>query len=284
MPFTPSLLKSFYSGAFYTDLAMRGKGIGIKFILFRILMAMVIIALPLMHALPHARTTIESLFARMPDITLENNKLSMDQPSPYTIDINANADAKKQALIVFNTSPQTVDVQEIKKNMEDQNIAVFITSDFVAIQKSNHGLEIHSFSDYAKAAAGHKKIEMHHDNWVALGNKFMAWGAPLIFVMCLFFMFIGEFVIAIFRAVVVTIIGLFFKIKPDFSGTMRVGVAASVPTAVIGTLLFVLSFCALQKPPYYTLPSYGYVLIWFCLVVYGLIAINKDNNNNVLPS
>lgn len=266
-----SIPQTFHSRAFYADLVLSWKGIGIGFIIIGLLFSYVGPLLAQLPKLPAAQETILNFFDRLPDVTIKSQKLSIDRPSPFTVEVKLNDE--QTFVLVFDTAYQEHDVKTLTAYMDNKNIDVLLTSDFAAIRKNRDGMNV-EIHDYSRFAA--KTIEVRHEKWVAMADK-VAMLFPFIFVIALIPVFLFMLVFAFFKALVVKFFALFMTFKPDLPAAMRLGVAASIPASVLTCLLAVFGAIAQSKP--YTVPVFVLMLIWIGFVFFGLSAARKAAAN-----
>lgn len=287
MSFLQDIEGSFYSRPFYIRLLTRDQGIGMRFILLRATLTFIslVVVMAIFFLASKQPLSLDYIANQLPDITLDNSKLSMDRASPYTVNLvdpnaaalwDKNGDGAKElkdfkAVIIFDMSPRSTDVIELQKMMGEQHAVAFVTSDFYAIEKKD-GIEIHPFSGF-KSVAG-KKNSVNHDDWLQYEKAAKIWGVPLMLVFFVPVLIIMEFVIALLQAVGASLLSLFFETRPDFSGAMRLGVAASMPVAIVDFIMSTIKVITHGKLPD-SVPGWMAVVIWVGYVLLGLFSTRK---------
>jgi len=274
LSFVKSIPQTFYSRTFYASLIRRGQGIGAGFIVLQVLLSLSIPAVRMIAMLPTLQEKTAIICDHLPDLTLKDNKLSIDRPSPYNVPIFEDND-KKPFSILFDTSPHAADVVEIDKQMKAENLLALVTSDFFVVRKQG-GIEIHNFNESIKTDAS-----ITHDQWVYYGKMLLAWGIPLFFILMVVISLIGVFVVTAVKSLFVKLFALIltitpdFSITPDFAGGMRLSAAAGVPMSLIGFLLSAVNALAQKSHPF-SIPTYVDLIVWVVLVVYALMSANKE--------
>lgn len=264
-----SIPQTFYSRDFYANLILHGKGIGMGFILLNLLFSYVGPMLVQLPKLPEAQHAIEDFFDRLPDVTIKNHKLSIDRNSPYAVEmgeIDEDQEEQNSFVVMFDTSRESKDIAVLTEEMKEKNIFVLLTSDFAAIRKNRgDAVEIHDYNNI-------ENTEITHDRWLEIGGK-VARYFPLIFVVAIIPIFLIYLVFTFFKGLIVKVLALFFRNRPELAGAMRLGAAASIPVSVVSCALAFIG--ALSKSAPIVLPAFMTFIIWIGLVVFGLSAANK---------
>ncbi|MDD5586355.1 MAG: DUF1189 family protein [Alphaproteobacteria bacterium] len=266
-----SLPQTFFSRSFYAGLITQGKGIGLGFILLLVLFNYAAPVLLKAPALPDVKQRIEDFFNRLPGMTIKGGKLSMDKPSPYTVDFNFGD--KSSFTILFDTAYQESGIAKLEEDMESKNTDILVTSDFAAVRKNRQGanVEIHSFGKFAK-----QPINVDHGQWANIGKK-AAQYFPFLFVIAVIPVFLAVFFLTFVKSLIVKFFALFFTIKPDLPAAMRLAAAAAMPASLINLLLVVLA--AVLQQPIQRLPGFSGFLIWLAFAIYGLWSVNSAAKN-----
>jgi hypothetical protein len=260
-----SLPQTFFFAPFYAALVRQGRGIGLGFIVLLVLFSYAVPALLQAPALPAAQMKIEGFFGRLPGVAMKDAKLSIDKPSPYTVEVKS--DDGQAFVIVFDTTYQETSIAALEQDMAKNKTDIFVTSGFVAIKKRQNGnqIEFHSFRDAQEKDA----FEINHEKWTTIG-KLIALYFPYIFVLALIPVFLAFLVLTFFKGLLVKLLALFFTTKPDLSGSMRLAAAAAMPPALIN-LLLVLVKTGFQNG----LPGMSGFLFWLALAIFGLWSANR---------
>jgi hypothetical protein len=263
LQFIKSIPQTFYSRSFYANLINRGTGIGAGFILLQVFLALAVPVCSMFPLLPSGQEKVDAFFDRFPDVTIKDQKLSIDRPSPYVIDVPVG-NGKKIDAIVFDTTPHEMNVAEIEKEMKEKKIFALVTADFIAMPKDS-SIEITSYRNYGGTAL--KDRTVNHAQWINIGHKLLVWGAPILFVSMFIFLLIGTFFMTFIKALIVKLLALFSKIKPDLSGAMRLSAAAAIPASLLGLLLTAFG----QR-----LPFLSGALVWLAFAIYGLLCAHQE--------
>ena len=264
--FIQSIPQLFYGSAFYADLILRSKGIGMRFILLQVFLACVIPASLLLFPAPDLQQKVVDVFNRMPDITIKDQKLSIDRPSPYSIEVKEGEDAS--ASIVFDTAPLAADSTEIERKMHAQNAMALVTSDFIAVL-SGATVNVYSFHNFGQSLG--QSTVITHEDWVKLGKKSFSTIVGVI----VLFTFASILATVFIASFVVRLLSLFFTVRPELPAAIRLSAAAAIPFALFDFLLKVTVLLTHQLPSY-TLPPGSGAIVWLAFVVYGLASANKE--------
>ncbi len=251
-----NFLNTFYSRDFYAELIGSWRGIGIGFVLLLTLINSIGSLALLGKLAPVAASGMTAIATQMPAVTVAKGRITIDKPSPYTV---RPAATSAVSIIKFDTNQSHMDVLDITKQMEKEDLAVLVTSDVVAVKKKN-GVEVHSVTDFAK-----EDVTVSHENWDQLNRTIQRWGVIAIVVAVPLLSFIVAFICTLVKSIIVQIASLFYKDKPDFSGAMRLAAAAAVPGAVFANL-----YAVFVGPT----PSFAEFGIWAVFMLIGLFSYN----------
>ena len=257
----------FFSRDFYVRLVRQGQGIGMRFIIMNMVLSLLVMLYGMVSALPAMQGTIQMALDRMPDISIKAQKLSINQPSPYTVHISDNP---KMPAVLFDTDAQP-SVTEINNIMVLQNLAGLITADFVAVRDQNK-TQFYYFKDYTQL--NDKQVTVTHDDWIYYAKEIFLWMLPVAGIIALVGLFVWRMLATVLQAVIVLLFGLAGKVRPDFEGAMRLAGAAALPPAFIAFLL---------APMHKSLPFVIAVLIWMGYAVYGLVVVNLSLKQDKIP-
>lgn len=260
-----SLPLTFYSAPFYANLLRFKKGIGARFMLVQIFLMLLAAAILITPNIPNAKKQYADIINRLPDITISNQKLSMNETSPYSVRLG---EGPQNPLIIFDTTSNDYDAINLESRMKAKNALVLVTSDFIAIH-TDKKTELHNFSDFNEAG---KTIKVDHDDWVKFGKAMLSWMLPIIFVSGFLGLFIWQLIATFFQGLVVLFFALFSPFKPDISGAMRLSAAAGIPVGVMDFLFQV----TMKKG----LPFLASAPLWIALIIFGLHAANKASTSS----
>ena len=235
---------SFYSGSFYGELARRGKGIGIGLVsLLSLLMCMgfflTLFASGLYSDARDGLANLSALSETLPAITVQDGKLSIDKPSPYTLTFGKAPDDEH---IVIDTSYKETDSGAIRKYMDQHRIMLLVTANKMMRY-------VHHSEDGQAQAGGDLQISelkdtqpfsITHDNWRALAASANGWGMPLLTLFAFVTMFIGVFLYNLFATLFSGIAVMFFDFAAqtnlEFSAALRLASAFRIPVTFLSVV------------------------------------------------
>jgi hypothetical protein len=221
--FFKDIPRTFFVLSFYAELITRGKGIGIGFMLVQVFLTLAVPSLSVIPYMSTAQLAIDNVFDQFPVVTLKSYKLSIDCPSPYTVDLFP--DGKKRSSIVFDTDAHEMNVADVEREMADKGSVALVTSDYIALRKSS-SIELHNYSEYQTAKSN---LVINHEQWVEIGKKLLVYGLPVALFLGMLGCIIATLIVNFFKAVIIKFVALFFTVKPDCSAAMRLSAAAAVP-------------------------------------------------------
>ena len=261
---------TFFSRAFYFDIVHRWKGIGIGFVFLLVLFDYGAPLALSSSLIPEFQNETERFFDSFPDIKISQGKLSMDSASPAIVEFQVTGDnGKKDSLVLlFDTSFQSNNVNDISKYLDDKKANILVTTDYFAMQKTNGSVEFHTFQEIDK-----EPIEIKHDKWHSIGTSIAGF---IPYFIALMFIPIFAFILSITfaKALIVKLAALFFKKEPDLSGAMRLAAAAAIPPSILRILFLLIGNEALNR--FHGSPSF---LLWLALAIFGLWCANKIEGN-----
>lgn len=211
---------TFFSAPFYKDLLRNGRGLGFAY-LFLLLtlcwtMETVKVFVTLQSAMANKEVT--ELVNQVPAITLKNDKMSIDKPSPYVIkDISTGT-----PIILFDMSGKTMDLAHAN------GAKILVTQDFAIMEKSSGMEETLPWSKF-KADFNFEKSML---NDILAKVPSVCTG---IFWICGFVVWIGHLLLALMYGVA----GLIMDSKKlGYAAMVRLAAFAMTPSILISTLLF----------------------------------------------
>lgn len=244
-----SLPLTFYSRTFYSRLVHQWQGIGMGFVTVLMLLGLINAAIALYLPLRETAGKVQAVMNAMPDATIKNHTLSIDRSVPYTVDVFDSGGTPNK--LVIDTTYTNNDIDALNSYINKQNIFVFVTATKLVTRKQNE-LRIDNFQSLPDGTFG-------HDKWVMIGNIFQTWIYPCTLLLSAIGLFIANFILVFFAAIVVKILAALMSVKTDFGGAMRLAGASGIPPAVF--ILFV------------TVNFWIKVAIWICYAVFALSAL-----------
>jgi hypothetical protein len=270
-------VQSFYSGTFYGELARRGRGIGMRFILLLtlVMLALYYVAFRAGGGYDAVHAMLERLpekASELPSLTVADGKLSIDRPVPYKFDVGLAPD---DAWIVIDTNYKITDVDALEKYMRDNNIIVLLTADKVVMLDyhanaggktvATSGVRISDIKDNSQS----QSFSVTHADWQSLAQWIKARGMAVLFWSMFTGMLIGLFILnflaMLFSAVAVMILDLIARNGLEFPAAMRLAAAARIPVTVISALPLLVGRTPLEG-------GTGW-LLWLIYLVFAVWAV-----------
>ena len=119
-----AIFRSFYSADLYREVVSEWRGSGFLYLFLLLSLVVVFQAVKIQHVhAPYAQKRTDALIDQLPDITINNGKLSIDKPCPYVMQDTVSGD-KHAFEIVFDTRTNPIDIKG-KSRM------ILITSDTI---------------------------------------------------------------------------------------------------------------------------------------------------------
>jgi hypothetical protein len=203
--FVDRLHKPFYSGDFYREDAVRGRGAG-----FLLLGILVLFQVTVLYAV--ARPFVNEAFNQhipyvidqMPTVTFSNGEISIDKPEPHHVVLfemsNSETGLNERAVLVFE------DRQDSMNNIRDWMIAndvvVLVTHTGIIARTDRNG-ELRSFDmrDYKENSV------LTRETMSQIAQKFRAWVWPVVIA----FMIPVLWIYKIFQALFFSLFGVLFN-------------------------------------------------------------------------
>lgn len=260
--FLNSIPQTLYSGPFYANLILRGKGIGWKYIFLQTFLFAAFIAFALLWQYGSAsaiQANIDSFFKQLPGIAVKDNLLSIDRPSPVTVKFPSE---KGDFFVVFDTSPREKDDAKLLQEMQSKKVIALFTKDYIAMLKNanlpseKQGVDYQDYSEYNNLTLSQEQI-------VEFGKTLLPTLATLGLGALFFITIAGNFL----KALLIQLSSLFFKHKPSLSDSMRLASAASIPAGLLRIFLV---------PFHLPIPPHLGLFIALAFAVFGIAAANKE--------
>ena len=267
MQFVKSIPLTFYSRDFYLTLLLRGCGIGFGFMLLQAVLLLSVPIIQIIPVLPTVKEKVTGLAQQLPEIIVKDHKLSIDKPSPYSIDLTPDSKVTPQPIILFDTSSTLTNISDIDQMMKGRNVVALITADYFATPKAGNmdaAIEIHSIRDYAALNNGGK---VTHDQWNTLGQKLLTWGEPIALALMAASLMLGILIATFLKGLILLVATLFCTIRPSLAATMRLSAAASMPGGIL---------MALSSLAHVPLPRFTEMALWAIFSLYAIIVANKS--------
>jgi len=269
MQLLKGVVRSFYSRAFYLELARSWRGIGFGFIVILSLINTVGWSAIGYMGLHQVIEQVPGWAETLPSVTYKNGEISIDKPVPYYV----RAGNSGPIMGVIDTNYKVTDINALTAFMKQNKIVFLLTADkFISLQKAGE-LEVRDLKESFKQP---QPLTITHDNWQMWGKRIERWGTLTFltaFSLILFVtLLIGNFFITVLDAIVIALLGLIFRAGLEFSAAMRLAAAVRIPLAAISFL------CLVAGHPFVGMLSW---LLWLGYLVFAVWASKPKPGNDV---
>lgn len=210
--FHPFVL-SFFSKSLYQDIAQNWKGSGFLYLFLLVLICSIPITVKFHLALSDVPAEIDPVIQQIPDITLKNGTISIQEPQPYFINDPSQQDSP--VIIIDTTGKYT--------SLEGTDARVLVTGTKVFAKDRIYDLS--GFSEIEKFTVTKEGIG-------AVIKIFCDWFALISFPFFLIFLYLFRIV----HVLIFSVIGLLFakilKVSLIFGQIMRLTAAAITPVII----------------------------------------------------
>ncbi len=258
--FLKSIPQTLYSGPFYVNLILRGKGIGWKYIFLQTVLIFAFFVSSVFWgqaSISTFQSDIDSFFAQMPGVSVKDNQLVIDKPSPAAVKLSND---KGDYFVVFDTTPREKNDAQLIEEMQAKKIIILFANDFIAtLQEEPNAKPSIEYSSYAK----YNNLKISHEEFVEMGKGVLPTVGTFGFMALFFFTLVGNFI----KALLIKISALFFSVKPGLGDSMRLAAAASIPVGLLRIALV----------PFHLpiSPLFG-MLITLAFAVFGLTYADRE--------
>ncbi|MDP9128145.1 MAG: DUF1189 domain-containing protein [Pseudomonadota bacterium] len=252
-----SLPLTFYSSAFYRELAAQWTGIGLGFMVVLTIFGVLSFAYQTHAPVVLLADQIVAALDAMPEASFKGGKLSIDAPTPFVKDIMklpdpAHGGAVMPNKLMIDPSYRVDDVEALTSMMNRDNIMILVTDTKVAIRKSGgHGVEVDDLSMTPDGVFTHEK-------WASLAHMVHIWLFPALLAMGIVGIFVATFVLTLFVAVLMQIISLILQADMTFAATLRLTAAAGIPPGLLAAAV--------------NTPFLAKLVLWLGFGVFGLLS------------
>ena len=118
---------SFWSASFYQEVGKVWGGLGYLYLLLLTAFVGLVFSLEIqMHEVPFLQDYLDKTVDKLPEIKIENGKLSIDKPSPYSVGLPSisHSESQEPMTILFDTRQKPVDIK-------NSSSPILVTSDTV---------------------------------------------------------------------------------------------------------------------------------------------------------
>lgn len=250
--FLKSLAGTFYSADFYKNLALNGRGIGMRFIFVAIFLSLIAtLHTPTLDAFFKNQ---HEIFASLPDMRIRGGVLSVQGETPLHYDLLTEAQGGPLR-VVIDPSVDTLDKAEIRKRMDADHLFVLVGARALAIY--DLGSKDVSLTTFEKTA----DKDLTAETWRSMGqmvDMLVATGLMTVFAGFGFLFHLATVFLG--ATLVMPLSRLVSGVPLTYKASLRLTAASKVPVAFIGAL------------PLTSMPALQ-VLIWFGFAAFGLLAL-----------
>lgn len=216
-----SLFLSFYSKSLYRDVAAAWQGLGMLYLL----LVLAICWLPFSYDFQRFLNQISSqllpkIIEQMPTIFINQGKLSIDRPVPYSVQLPGNG----ATLVVFDTSGRFTSLEKLSAIM-------LITQDKIIVRSTDSG----SIQTYPMAKLKDGKVT--RSQFREYANKIVFLSSILMYPLSVLVSFLYRFLQVLVLGLVGLLIAYLCRVKITYKMSVRLAVVAFTPMLFIVTLI-----------------------------------------------
>ncbi|MFH1379138.1 MAG: DUF1189 family protein [bacterium] len=220
------LILSFYSKSLYRDVAKNWQGTGFLYLLLVAGVAAFVTTVKFHRELSKIPSETAPIIAQVPDIRIQQGKISIEQDEPYFI--NDPSQDLNPVIIIDTTGKFT--------SLDDTDAQILITEKKIIARDRIYDLS---------ALTEIEKIKITKEGITKIVRLFSQWFA----VIALLFIFVFIFVFRIIHVLIFGLFGILFskimKLNMNFEKLMRLSAIAITPVIIANILL---SFLNVQIP------------------------------------
>jgi hypothetical protein len=214
-----ALVLSFFSKAFYQDVARRWRGTGLAYLL--LLLALVWIPTVIRGHLGLAdfvTNTAPGVTQQIPPITIANGKASADVPMPHVI-----KDPQSGATLAIIDTTDNADTS-------DSTVPVVLTRTKFIMNKNERETRIYDLSTIGDFSVDREKI----DGWLATAKS---WFFPIFYPFAVLFSFIFRTIQILIYALIGILFTRLLNVNLDYKTLMRLAAVAITPVLILNLIL-----------------------------------------------
>ena len=233
---------AFFSRELYRDVARNWKGTTFGYLFLLLLVCWIPLAMNLHRGVADfVEQEAPKLVSQIPEITITDGEVSIDEPEPYYIrDPDTGA-----ALVVIDTTGEI-------SSLADTEAVGLVTKNAVTFEKNAYETRTFSFRDIDYFVLTQGKIY----GWLDIVKRF---AAPVLYPFCV----LGVFVYRILQALLYAAFGLLItrivKTELSYDSLLRLSVVAVTPAIIVATLLAMASIHLPMGGLWYFLATMSYL-------------------------
>lgn len=247
-------LFSFFSPGLYRDIAQNWRGLNFLYLLLLLALCWLVTMFQVhQQAQAFNATEAPKIIEQVPNIKIENGKLSIDRPSPYRI---TSAEDDK-TVVIFDMDGQF-------ESPDDANAYVLVTPDRVMVRRNEFETRTFELAQFDGLSLDQTMVQQ----WAQTASR---WFAPVAYP----FAVLGSFIYRMIQVLIYGVIGLLFSAitgaKLSYAALVRLAVTAITPVLLLDTLVTSLNI---------TIPFWGGLcfLIAMVYLLFGVIANRRANS------
>jgi len=217
--FHPPLL-AFFSKALYRDVAWRWPGTGLLYLFLLVAVSLLPTIVMMQVGLSgFVDTSAKELVDQIPEITIRDGKVSIDEPQPYVIE---NKETGEPVAIIDTTGETT--------SLDDTKAHVLLTETTVIIRKDARETRIVDLADVREFTLNGQRV---HGWLLALKRWLVVVLCPLMLGSAYVYRVVQALLYALFGLVIANI----FRITLSYTALLRLSIIAVTPVIVLDTIL-----------------------------------------------
>lgn len=210
---------TFFSMAFYRDVARHWKGAGVGYMLLLVALLFVPMSIRMqMEISDYVKNQSPALTNQIPDITITDGKAYADAQQPYTI----TEPQSGEVLAVIDTTGKIT-------NLEDAGARILMTENELIYQKSDFENRSMKFKDIKHFSLDKQGVQ----GWFELARKF---AVPFLYCFVVFFIYLFRIIQMLLYAVVGLLFASMCKVDLSYGALMRLSAMALTPTLIVNML------------------------------------------------
>ncbi len=215
---TPVL--SFFSKAFYRDVALQWRGTGFGYLLLLLIVCWIPTMIQMQAGFSaFVRDTAPKMIAAVPTLTIHNGKASIDKAQPYYI----KEPDTGNVLAIIDTTGKI-------RTLKGTTAKALVTQTEVVFEKNQVETQSYSFHDIKDFKLGPADVR----RWLDVVSR---WAVPVLSLVLL----VGSYVFRMLQALLYALIGLvfaaIFQARLPYAALLRLSVAAVTPCIIVSTIL-----------------------------------------------
>lgn len=229
--FFQKLYLPFFSSDYYRHVVAERKGLGLK-TFFGVLTLNWLVTLLLflggiiwLFQQKHLINTYQEVINQFPVLTIQNGKLSIQEPTPYVINW-VDDEGKEIPFIVIDTSEQPQIPEELQKGVD-----IIITNDQLVVKNSAYESRTYKFDQLEDMVITYEMIDAFLRSFSVLFVAIFIFGA----ILCSYlFRLFQVFIYALFGMILAAI----FNVSLTYEQLCRLATTALIPILVLDLVLF----------------------------------------------